>query len=608
MIKLKSRNLFIYGIFLFFSLGILLTVSVFSNLRLQTFNETHSIANNLLLNWTKVEILTRKMFMTYELKKNRKAWMVVINQFQNDFQAFINSSITLEIIKENTNFQHDAAMIEMYWEVIHTRLKNADKSLTKLLEEDIEDLNSGNLLVDYGEDWHTGQYSENLIAAIEDLRLCLTLSHDSFTKSLSQVSHYVAENIQTQIKRLYFSTLLLIVFIFGSIVIFIMYRLMEMAQSSEASQKHASELLNEIEVRKHAEELLQSEREKLYGVLNAMGEGMYIVNRDFNIEYQNATLDKTYGKVNEERCFNKYAKSDNPCKYCLVQKTIESGEIQQTEASLDDGRSFEFIYSPFIDVDGNPKTIILWYENTEKKRIEAEVMNTSHLASIGELAAGVAHEINNPISGIISVAEILKDLYQEKEHGNELLDRIIKEGDRIAKIVNNLLFFSRNRQKIYLPTHVHNILTDSFGLLERQITKEGINLIFSLPSKLPKIKVQSQEIQQVFLNLISNARYALNNKKFQKDDKYKILEIRGQLIDDEVGTFVRVIFYDKGIGIPKNMIGQICNPFFSTKPRGKGIGLGLSICHGIIKSHGGRLKFQSISGEYTKVIVDLPVA
>ena len=72
-----------------------------------------------------------------ELKKNRKAWMVVINQFQNDFQAFINSSITLEIIKENTNFQHDAAMIEMYWEVIHTRLKNADKSLTKLLEEDI---------------------------------------------------------------------------------------------------------------------------------------------------------------------------------------------------------------------------------------------------------------------------------------------------------------------------------------------------------------------------------------------------------------------------------------------------------------------------------------
>ena len=259
-------------------------------------------------------------------------------------------------------------------------------------------------------------------------------------------------------------------------------------------------------------------------------------------------------------------------------------------------------------MDGNPKTIILWYENTEKKRIEAEVMNTSHLASIGELAAGVAHEINNPISGIISVAEILKDLYQEKEHGNELLDRIIKEGDRIAKIVNNLLFFSRNRQKIYLPTHVHNILTDSFGLLERQITKEGINLIFSLPSKLPKIKVQSQEIQQVFLNLISNARYALNNKKFQKDDKYKILEIRGQLIDDEVGTFVRVIFYDKGIGIPKNMIGQICNPFFSTKPRGKGIGLGLSICHGIIKSHGGRLKFQSISGEYTKVIVDLPVA
>lgn len=242
----------------------------------------------------------------------------------------------------------------------------------------------------------------------------------------------------------------------------------------------------------------------------------------------------------------------------------------------------------------------------EKKALRAEATLAGHLASLGELAAGVAHEINNPINGIINYAQILVDESEEQGEEAEIPSRIIKEGERIAAIVRNLLSFARDRKEEHSPAQVQDILSDSLALTKAQIRKDGIKLKVDVPADLPRIKARSQEIQQVVLNILSNARHALN-QRFAESHDDKVLEIRGELIEIEGRKHLRMTFYDRGTGIPAHILNRICEPFFSAKHRGEGTGLGLSISYGIVKEHGGRLWFDSVEGAYTKVMVDLPV-
>ena len=362
----------------------------------------------------------------------------------------------------------------------------------------------------------------------------------------------------------------------------------------------------DITIRKKSEKELQSERDKFQGVLNAIGEGLYIVNRNFIIEYQNKILIESFGNMEGKKCYNAFFQLNEPCEFCNMHEVLKSGETLGVETVITEGKSFDIFFSPYTDLDGNIKAVVFMRDVTENRRLKAEALRVSHLASLGELAAGVAHEINNPINGIISYAEILVDQCLEGDEDAEIPNRIIKEGDRIAQIVKNLLSFARDRKEEHSPAHIQDILYDTLSLVERQISKDKIKLNVDFPHDLPKIKLRSQEVQQVFLNIISNARYALN-RKFPKTHEDKVIEIKVETIEIESQKHVRTIFHDRGTGISGSILDKISDPFFSTKPKGKGIGLGLSISHGIIENHGGRLWFESIEGDYTKVFVDLPV-
>jgi PAS domain S-box-containing protein len=241
-----------------------------------------------------------------------------------------------------------------------------------------------------------------------------------------------------------------------------------------------------------------------------------------------------------------------------------------------------------------------------KLNFQAEALRSAHLASLGELAAGVAHEINNPINGIINYSRIIanRNDLESKEH--EIASRIIKEGDRIANIVKSLLSFARESKEEKRPVHVYEILSDSLALTEAQLRKDGIKLKVNVSSDLPAIFAQPQQIEQVFLNIISNARYALN-KKYPESNGDKRLEILGNEVQVNNAPFIQISFSDHGTGIPARIMSKIKNPFFSTKPVNEGTGLGLSISHGIISDHGGKIAFESVKDEFTRVMVNLPV-
>jgi PAS domain S-box-containing protein len=239
--------------------------------------------------------------------------------------------------------------------------------------------------------------------------------------------------------------------------------------------------------------------------------------------------------------------------------------------------------------------------------MQTETLRAGHLASIGELAAGVAHEINNPINSIINFAQIMMDEVKKGEMpAEEIPEMIIKEGDRVASIVSSLLSFARVNEKDKKPIDTRDVLDEVLALTEAQIIKDGINLTIDFPKGLNRVLADFQQIEQVFLNIINNARFALNQKHAKAHPKKNFI-IHGaeEVFDDKY--YIEITFVDYGTGIPSSIIDKIYNPFFSTKPSGIGTGLGLAISHGIITDHGGKLIFQSSYGEYTKVTVLLPV-
>ncbi|MBE9545211.1 MAG: transporter substrate-binding domain-containing protein, partial [Proteobacteria bacterium] len=249
--------------------------------------------------------------------------------------------------------------------------------------------------------------------------------------------------------------------------------------------------------------------------------------------------------------------------------------------------------------------VTVYSDETELKALQAESMRAAHLASIGELAAGVAHEINNPINSVINLAQVLINECATESLESDVAGRIIKEGNRIAGIVGSLLAFARARKGLKNPVNISEIMTETLALTEAQVQKDGIDLKLQVPKDLPFLIGHMQQIQQVFLNIINNARFALN-RKYPGGHENKILEILAETVTDDHRPWIRVTFRDRGVGIPIEIMKNILDPFFTTKPAGVGTGLGLSIGHGIISDHGGKLNIESNEGEYTQVIIDLP--
>ncbi|BDV41828.1 histidine kinase [Geotalea uraniireducens] len=236
--------------------------------------------------------------------------------------------------------------------------------------------------------------------------------------------------------------------------------------------------------------------------------------------------------------------------------------------------------------------------------LQKEAMQAQHLVALGELAAGVAHEINNPINGIINCAQILADDCRRAGGEPEVAQRIMREGERIAVIVRNLLSFARTDGGEKLPVRLIDVLADTLALFTAQLAREGITLTVAVPAGLPVVNAYPHQLQQVFLNILSNARYALL-RKCPAPAEGRRLEIRGEY---RAGEMVRLLFVDNGTGIPAGVVEQVMVPFFTTKPPGQGTGLGLSISHSIVTEHGGRLRIESREGEFTIVTVELPAA
>ena len=234
---------------------------------------------------------------------------------------------------------------------------------------------------------------------------------------------------------------------------------------------------------------------------------------------------------------------------------------------------------------------------TERKQIEEQLIITDRLASIGQLASGIAHEINNPLTGIIGLSELMLDADVPTEVKSDL-ETINREARRTAKIVQGLLTFARKHPQEKQPVDINDTIAQVLQLRAYEQRVNNINVVTQFAPKLPEIRANAFQLQQVFINIIINSEYFMT-----------AAHGRGTLTisTEQAADIVRISFIDDGPGIIKENLEHLFDPFFTTKEVGNVTGLGLSICHGIITGRGGRIYAESELGRGATFIVELPI-
>ncbi len=240
----------------------------------------------------------------------------------------------------------------------------------------------------------------------------------------------------------------------------------------------------------------------------------------------------------------------------------------------------------------------------ERKRMDKQIIETGKLAAVGELAAGIAHEINNPVAIMVEEAGWIEDLLEEEEFqssGNldefrRALKQINTQGKRCKEITHKLLSFARKTETDTKDVMINELIHQVVELSEQRARFENVAISTNLEESLPPVNISESEMQQVLLNLINNAIDAIENKPGG-------IEITSRL---EKSSLI-IAVSDNGTGIPKANLDKIFDPFYTTKPVGKGTGLGLSICYGIINKMGGDISVQSNVDEGSSFTINIPI-
>ncbi len=243
------------------------------------------------------------------------------------------------------------------------------------------------------------------------------------------------------------------------------------------------------------------------------------------------------------------------------------------------------------------------------QKTQARLVQSEKLAGIGQLVAGVAHELNNPLTSVVLYAQILQLQAGDSALGRDL-ERIVSEAQRASKIVHGLLEFARQRPPERKMTQVNTLLASAVDLLSYELRIHNVRVETHYASDLPSTLVDPHQIRQVFVNILTNAYQSIS----ASDPAGGVVLIRTQLgpalfgpMPPDRSTVIRIQFHDDGPGIPPEMLPHIFDPFFTTKPPGQGTGLGLSICHGVIGEHGGHIWAESEPGKGTDFYIELPV-
>jgi PAS domain S-box-containing protein len=281
----------------------------------------------------------------------------------------------------------------------------------------------------------------------------------------------------------------------------------------------------------------------------------------------------------------------SPYQFRVINKSGEARWVMETVTSIE-YRGKRATLGNYLDITERKQA------EEREKQLEQELNLAGRLASIGQLAAGVAHEINNPLTGVIGFSHLMmnRDIPNDMKQDLQVIN---SEAQRVAKIVENLLVFAHQRKTGREYVAINDIITKVLELRTYEMRVNNIEVETRLDPNLPLTMADTGQLQQVFLNIVLNAEYSMTKAHHKGNLLVKTGQINGN---------IRASITDNGAGISRENLDKIFNPFFTTKEVGKGTGLGLSICHGIITQHDGRIYARSEPGKGATFVIELPIA
>lgn len=353
---------------------------------------------------------------------------------------------------------------------------------------------------------------------------------------------------------------------------------------------------------------LAAGRDTLQALIDGIPHPIYTITKDWRLGAVNKTkadeLNTTPEKLAGKICYHAFYGRSQPCDHCEAAKTIIEKKEQHWPLKEGNGqplREWEINAYPIPGKQpDSARAVLIWQDKTEERRLESSLMHASKLAAIGQLAAGVAHEINNPLTAINANAQMLKLVMPADDENYESVDIIARAGERAAKVIRGLLDFARLDQFNFSTGNINESIDEAIDLLNYLLQSATIKVTHETDTPLPSLVASWEHLNSVWLNLFLNAIEAL-----QCTDDDRQLIIKTSLNPD--GRAVNIFIHDNGKGMSPLEIEHAFEPFFTTKNPEQGTGLGLATCHRIIKQHGGEISVSSVIGEETTFVVSLPV-
>ena len=342
----------------------------------------------------------------------------------------------------------------------------------------------------------------------------------------------------------------------------------------------------------------------------AVTDPIFLIDTDYNVLLHNdrlpPELSEFWNKVLASKCFARFHGRTHPCRNCPIKEVKRSGKPVFQHWQTDTGLVLDLSYYPVLNEDKQLSAVTLILKDvTQKIKMEAQLVNSAKLAALGEMAAGVAHELNSPMTVIIGTAQMLaRELRQEAlEDKADVLSDIINCGLRCKRIIQNLLTFSRQDQQPATEIDLNAETQRVLSMIRYQINRSQIRIIEHLTPDLPPMTANGAQIQQVLTNFLLNARDALTDVERQE----KIIEVTTSLRTEGDKSWASLCVSDNGIGIAPENMSKIFTPFYTSKEASKGTGLGLSVSIGIAESHNGTIEVESRPGQGSTFCLVLPM-
>ncbi len=351
---------------------------------------------------------------------------------------------------------------------------------------------------------------------------------------------------------------------------------------------------------------IMNSRNTLRALFDNIPASVYIIDRNYTLIAINQARSVRANAIPRDlvgkKCYERLYNRSEPCPQCRVQQTLQTATI--TSRSLREwidpnrSREWEITTFPIQEMTNVPHQAIVFEQDiSEKRGLEANLIQSEKLAAVGQLAAGVAHEINNPLAAVIANAQLMRrELDPNNADALETLHLIETAGVRAAQVVSNLLGIARKEtQYEYEGFSLNENIRGALSLVHHEIVNRSIDVQLSLDDTIPEIIASRNYLQGVWINMIVNAMDAI-------DVPGGVIKIGTRYADE---TFI-ISIEDNGRGIPEEHLSRIFEPFYTTKMAGRGTGLGLSVCLRVIKEHQGNLKVDSKSEHGTRFTITLP--